>query len=361
MAAGYKNPLKFEEDCYERWKNELEIWQLVTDLEKKKQALAVTLSLTRKAREAALNIKAEDLNCDEGMKTLIQILDKLFLQETIDSAYDAYKNFDGFRNPGDMHINDYIVEFDQRYQKSVKHKMTLPDAVLAFKLLDNANLSNHERQLALTAGTDLSYDKVKSAMKIICGQNRHSDQNNSRSAACAIKQESAMYTEYRRPKELRNSKMKGMNPLNKFGKPTKCKICQSIFHWWKECPHNASLVKMTEHEDKNDDIKDNLEECNITLFTENRKLENEIFVVESMNSAVIDTACTQKVCGEKWLHQYEMNMKDGEIQSSFSNRSFGFGDGQIVKSFKQAVLPAKIGSTKCSIKTEVVKANIPFC
>ena len=167
MAAGYKNSPKFEEDCYERWKNELEIWQLVTDLEKKKQALAVTLSLTGKAREAALNIKAEDLNSDEGMKALIQTLDKLFLQETIDSAYDAYKNFDGFRKPGDMHINDYIVEFDQRYQKSVKHKMTLPDAVLAFKLLDNANLSNHERQLALTACTDLSYDKMKSAMKRI--------------------------------------------------------------------------------------------------------------------------------------------------------------------------------------------------
>jgi len=112
------------------------------------------------------------------MKTLIQTLDKLFLQENIDSAYDAYKNFDGFRKPSDMNINDYIVEFYQRYQKSVKHKMTLPDAVLAFKLLDNANLGNHERQLALTASTDLSYDKMKSAMKRIFGQNRHSDQNN---------------------------------------------------------------------------------------------------------------------------------------------------------------------------------------
>ena len=77
MAAGYKNPPKFEEDCYERWKNELEIWQLVTDLEKKKQALAITSSLTGKDCEAALNIKAEDVNSDEDMKTLIQTLDKL--------------------------------------------------------------------------------------------------------------------------------------------------------------------------------------------------------------------------------------------------------------------------------------------
>ena len=76
-----------------------------------------------------------------------------------------------------------------------------------------------------------------------------------------------------------------------------------------------------------------------------------------MNSAVIDTACTQTAWG-KWLHQYEMKAKDGEIKSSLSNRPFRFRDGQIVKSFKQAILPAKIDSTKCSIKTEVVKATI---
>ena len=113
---------------------------------------------------------------------------------------------------------------------------------------------------------------------------------------------------------------------------------------------------MTGHEDKNDNGKGNLEECNITLFTENRKLENEIFVVESMNSAMIDTACTQTVCGDRWLHQYELNIRHGEIQSSLSNRSFRIGDGQIVKSFKQVIL----GSTKRSIKTDVVKTNIPL-
>ena len=79
MATGYKNPPRFEEEAgYENWKNEFEIWMLVTDLEKKKQALAVTLSLTGKAREAALNIKAEDLNKDDVIITLIHTLDNLF-------------------------------------------------------------------------------------------------------------------------------------------------------------------------------------------------------------------------------------------------------------------------------------------
>ena len=48
------------------------------------------------------------------MNTLIETLDTLFLQETIDSSYDAYKHFDGLRKPGDMNKNNYIVEFYQK-------------------------------------------------------------------------------------------------------------------------------------------------------------------------------------------------------------------------------------------------------
>ena len=59
----------------------------------------------------------------------------------------------------------------------------------------------------------------------------HSEQNKLRGAACGVQKESAMCTEYRRPKEPRNSRMKAMNPLNKFSKPTRCEICLSIFHW----------------------------------------------------------------------------------------------------------------------------------
>ncbi len=94
MVQGYKNPPKFEESSYDTWKNEVDIWELVTDLEKKKRALAVTLSLSGKARDTALAIKAEDLNKDTGMQTLLVALDKVFLKETVDSAYEAYTNFE---------------------------------------------------------------------------------------------------------------------------------------------------------------------------------------------------------------------------------------------------------------------------
>lgn len=50
-----------------------------------------------------------------------------------------------------MTTSDYIVEFDKHYNKAKKYDMALPEAVLAFKILDKAGLSLQEKQLALTA------------------------------------------------------------------------------------------------------------------------------------------------------------------------------------------------------------------
>lgn len=56
MSTGnYKVP-KFYEKSFESWKNEVEIWRLVTNLEKKKQALAVALLLTGRVRDSAVEM-----------------------------------------------------------------------------------------------------------------------------------------------------------------------------------------------------------------------------------------------------------------------------------------------------------------
>ena len=86
-----------------------------------------------------------------------------------------------------------------------------------------------------------------------------------------------------------------------------------------------------------------MENCNITLFAIEHLLDNEIFVVESLGLAVIDTACSRTVCGEKCF------------ATSASKKGFKFGDGNVVHSFKRVVIPPKIGNTDCNIVTEVVK------
>ena len=74
-------PILSDENGYNVWRNEMSIGQLVTDLDQKKQVLTVTLCLIGRAREAALEIKAEELNTNDGMKILLTKLDYVFQKD----------------------------------------------------------------------------------------------------------------------------------------------------------------------------------------------------------------------------------------------------------------------------------------
>lgn len=256
---------------YETWKNEVNVWQLVTDLKPEKQALAVSLTLVGNARGTAMDIAAADMAKDTGMATLIEQLDKVFLRDDKDKAYEAYKNFDTFSRTEDMSMTDFIVEFDKRYNKSKKYEMTLPEAVLAFKILDNAGLSSSEKQLALTASPDVKYASMKSALQRIFGESASAGVTSGFSGI-TVKEEKAFLTQHKRfpPTQKFENAQRGTNPLNKFGKRTKCAICQSVFHWAKNCPDKTASAKIVE------DDSDTMDNCNLTLLTKDLPTPNEI-------------------------------------------------------------------------------------
>lgn len=83
-------------------------------------------------------------------------------------------------------------------------------------------------------------------------------------------------------------------------------------------------------------------------------------MVEALGSAVIDTACTRTVCGEKWLDNYVDGLNQNELETQTSAKAFRFGDGRLVHSTKRVTIPAVIGQTKCHIETEVVPVDIPL-
>lgn len=360
MVSNYRVPPTFDEGKpYESWKNEVAIWTRVTDLEKKKQALAVALALSGRARETAMEIPVDDLNKDTGMDTLLTKLDDLFLKEEKDQVYEAYSSFDRIVRDSSVSMTDYIIDFEQRYSRMRKYKMELPDAVLAFKLLDTACLEVKDRQLALTACTDLDFASMKSALKRIFGGKPAS--------TVGINQETAYVTEHRRQRSKpwsqnvqQKTPLPGTNPLDRYGRRSKCAVCQSTFHWAKDCPHRGEQVKLTE-----DCKADDIEECNITLYTKDSPTEAEIFMTECFGSAIIDTACTRTVCGQEWINNYIAELSQNEIKDmrkteTHSHRPFKFGDGKVVYSNRKLKIPAKIGQTRCHIETEVVPASIPL-
>ena len=125
------------------------------------------------------------------MKLLIDKLDSIFQSETIDEAYSTYSKFINFSRKENIEMSDYIIEYEHLYKRMRDFEMILPDAVLAFKLLDGANISDEERKLALTLGKDLKYDDMKSALKRLFNKS-------SLTASNTIKEEETFYNKHKR-------------------------------------------------------------------------------------------------------------------------------------------------------------------
>ena len=79
-----------------------------------------------------------------------------------------------------------------------------------------------------------------------------------------------------------------------YGQPSKCTICKSIFHWDNNCPECRLPETSTQNKAEN-----------ITLFTESvQRCYVENVLGETLSNAILDSGCTQTVCGESCLHCY---------------------------------------------------------
>ena len=101
----------------------------------------------------------------------------------------------------------------------------------------------------------------------------------------------------------------------------------------------------------------------ITLF-QSKNIDNEetkVFVGETLNSAVLDSGCSQTVCGKNWLSYFQKSLdEDTKIAEKASKSTFKFGNGGPVQSIKKVSLPAMIGKQKIDLETDVVDTDIPL-
>ena len=77
----------------------------------------------------------------------------------------AYRKFETFKKTETMSMLDYIVEFKQLNKKCTNLKIDM-DALLALKLFYNANLTEHQKQLALTACPQMEYETTKKCSEL---------------------------------------------------------------------------------------------------------------------------------------------------------------------------------------------------
>ena len=86
---------------------------------------------------------------------------------------------------------------------------------------------------------------------------------------------------------------------------------------------------------------------------------------EVLNMAILDTGCTQTVCGKSWLSIYRSSLSD-ELNSRLviedSTRIFKFGDGQSTKSCGKIKIPICLEGVTANIwlETDFIEKDLPL-
>ena len=278
-------PILNKEYGYSNWKYDLKIWEAFTSLEKQKQGLAVFLSLTGQDKQAVRNISIENLSSTDGVKLIIAELDKLYLKDESSLAYEACEKFEKFSRQSEMSINDYVIKFEQLYQIAKSHKMEVLDGVLEEK-----------KQLVRATVNEMKYDIMKEQLKKVFTSHSF-EKSIVKEDGIKLEPVDSFYTRENREKEsienvFYNKSSKSFtprkqnsfpkkntkslqNPLDSDGKVSRCRICDSKFHWANKCPDKHSFWLYEKHE---------------TIFFEE---PNDSLLAETFNLAIIDS---QKPC-----------------------------------------------------------------
>ena len=103
---------------YEAWLKEIDIWQVFTEIDITKQGPTVFLTVEGKARETVLELNIKEINCADGVNNIINCLNKLYIKDKTQTAFEMYKKFEKYRRPTEMSISDFITEFESLLNKT---------------------------------------------------------------------------------------------------------------------------------------------------------------------------------------------------------------------------------------------------
>ena len=170
--SNIKNPPSFnpeEGDDYVTWKQDCNVWRMVTKVEKPKHGPSVYLALKGSARDKIRSIDNAVLNSDRGFEEVIAHLDTVYLQETSTRSYMAFKEFVEYRRKSGDKFSVFIVKFEKLYNEIEKYDMKLPTGAKAYFLLQAANISQENERLARVT-SKMEYPDMKTQTQKMFGE-----------------------------------------------------------------------------------------------------------------------------------------------------------------------------------------------
>ena len=349
-----------EDDDYLAWRNDIEVWKLLTNTSADKLGLGVYLALKGQARDVVRNIKPEELNKADGYKKIIDELDKVYMKDNTTQAFCAFKEFYEFKRSAGQNFSEFIVEYDQRYHKIEKYEMKLPEGVQAFFLLKAANLTVESEKLA-RATAKLEYKDMREKLARIFGDPGILE---GKGVAPEVKEE--VYYGYENKKKFagggrgrgesdsgtwRSGSNRGYRGRGRSRGRPRCYRCQSEEHFVRECP----LAEVTEEVHAVEEANVNV---HITLHLSQQRLN-----VEALGKGLLDSGCSKTVAGQVWYEEYLHTLSEEDRKKVIEVKSksiFRFGDGVETKSLKCVSVPVFIGKKQLVLDMEIVPNQIPL-
>ena len=106
----------------------------------------------------------------------------------------AYQKFEKCIRKEGVPICDFMREFDTKYYKMKEKKMELPDAVLAFRLIENCRLPDGQREQVMAATKPLSFSEVRATLKRMFEAGSAVDAGNAGNHGVVVKAEPVFVT-----------------------------------------------------------------------------------------------------------------------------------------------------------------------
>ena len=389
---------------YAVWKNEIDLWCQITKVPVAGRAINIYFSLSGAARNLVQQIPHNDLKSNAGVTILLQKLDKLYIPNQAIRLFNANNMLRNVVRKPDSLVHDFITAFDHAKFLFEQEGLQRDDTVLGLDLLSQCQLPQDKNQLVMSGLTEVTYEKMKEKLLTIHYDelDKHNKfkkaENTSTSYAEGTESEEIFFSkaqnyqrghssnyrgrfENRGKKRMRYSRgaansfgrqesdgqptYRTKNPMGSDGRPSRCNICQSVLHWFRDCPHAHEKNSNREHfSERSNKVNfsglvaftgyagENDETCKIRLLRE-----------ETKGCAIVDSGCATTVCGVGWMEDFIANLCDEEkdnIEETPSSETFTFGDGSTVKSLKKLKIPCWINGQRGVLTTDVVECGIPL-
>ena len=257
-TKGSYAPPQFTADtsAYQMYKRRLERWSRITKVEKKQQAEVVLYHLENHPsgiqEKIDTTIGDEIIDNEEGLDKLINYLDGIYGEDDMTEAFNSYQNFIRLKKTSNQTIAEFIAVFEGAYIKTKQSGCEFSDIVLAFNLLEAANLTANDQKFILTRvdfkegkQKENLFDQFKSSLKLFQSRSGSTTSGDRIAVVDDLHLKDVLVAEGWTPppeSSRRKSGYKGKkNPLGRDGKPLKCFGCGSEYHMLGECDKKENV------------------------------------------------------------------------------------------------------------------------